>query len=233
MAAHKKSLMQYMLRTKTGNGLIFNGDSMQVFIPQRYEVHDLLVVENVVKSLGIFQINIQGENEPYNLVLPAILTLKPSVTVQKKVNDIDYLICKFEKGDTFLESMTIIKQNFVISKIFIEFMRNGNMPPFLNYDQMATIFDVAQITSGASLPVPHAVLEMMIAHCARNPDKLSEKYRFTNGKKTPVFLGLRDTTNIRDSTTSRLVGSYMMDGINASIVNQSQQRSEVEDLLRQ
>lgn len=233
MPAHKKSLMQYMQKTKTGNGLIFIGDLAKVYIPLRYEVHDLLVTGNVIRTLGIFQVSVQGETEPYNLLLPSILSMKPSATVQKKIDEIEYLICSFVKGDIFLESMTVLKQNFVLSKMFIEFIRNGNMPPWLTYDQMGTIFDIAQVTCGASLPVPHAILEMIISHCSRDPDKLSVKYRYTDQKKQPVFLGLRDTTNVRDSTTSRLVGSYVMDGINASIVNQSQQRSEVEDLLRQ
>ena len=233
MAEHKKRLMQYMQKTKTGNGLIFTGSLAKVYIPLRYEVHDLLGIENVIRTLGIFQVEVKGEEVPYNLLLPAILSMKPSATEQRKINDIEYLICSFVAGDIFLESMTIIKQNFVLSKMFIEFIRNGNMPPWLTYDQMGPIFDVAQVMCGASLPVPHAILEMMVSHCSRDPDKLSVKYRYTNQKKQPVFLGLRDTTNVRDSTTSRLVGSYVMDGINASIVNQSQQRSEVEDLLRQ
>lgn len=232
MAIHKKSFMEYFDRTVKGGGMIFKGSMMKIFIPKRYEIHDLLSVKDTVRSLAIFQIFIAEEKDPYNMLLPAMITMYPSDTEEKTVDDIPYVIATFNKGDVFVDSLVIIKENFVISKMFIEFFRNGHMPPWLSYDQMAEVFDIAQVTCGATLPVPHATLEMMVAQCARYPTNLNLKYRYSKQDKPPTFLGLRNVTDIRDSTTSKLVGSYVMDGINSAIVNQSQERSEVEDLLR-
>lgn len=229
---HKKKLDDYFIKDKKGEALICNAPSMQVFVPQRYEVNNLLTFGEETSVLAIFQMNVEGEKEPFNMFLPAILPMRPSSITQQKLDDVPYYVLGFKKGDIFISMMSIVKQSFVISKIFIEFMRNGNMPPFMSYDQMATVFDLAQITCGVKLPVPHAVMEMMVAHCARDSKNLNLKYRLSSMKEPPVFLGLRNITNVRDSTTSKVVGSYMMEGINSSIVNQSQQRSEIEDLLR-
>ena len=232
MAVHKKRLMDYFVEGHKGQGLICNTRSIKAYIPRRYEIQDLLFIKESIQTLGIFQVFVEEEKEPYNLVLPGIITMYPGGTEEKTIDEVAYLIANFSKGDIFMDSMTIIKQTYVLSKMFIEFFRNGHVPSWMNYDQMATLFDTAQVTCGATLPVPHAILEMIIAHCSRYPTELNLKYRFSKQDVPPKFLGLRNVTDIRDSTTSKLVGSYVMDGINSAIVNQSEQRSEVEDLLR-
>jgi len=138
----------------------------------------------------------------------------------------------FKTGDVFIASKTLIKQSFILGKLFIEFTRNGNVPSFIAYDKLSTTLDVAQTTCGVTLKVPHAVLEMMAAFQSRDPDNLNVQYRHTDMKKPVAYLGLRDTTSIRDSTTSSLLGSYFMEGLNRSLINQSEQQHEIEDLLR-
>ena len=231
MPIHKKSLMGHMEKMK-GGGLVLNAPSARIYVPIRYEIHDLFVQGDKTSFLGVCQIEVEGEKEPYNLVFPAMLDTQPSTILQVNREGIDYYVLVYQKGDVIVTTMEIIQQAFVLAKIFIEFFRNGKMPPWFSYDQMATILDLAQELSGQYLPVPHSVIEMMIAHCARDSKNPSIKYRHTAMKNLPLFLGLRDTTNVRDSTTSRLIGAYFLDGVNSSIVNQSEHRSEVEDLLR-
>lgn len=228
----RKKLTEYLSPQKDGNGYVFVGDEAKVHIPQRYAVHDLLFVEQQIKTLAIFEIFIKGETESYGLLLPALIEMSPSSTYSQKIGNIEYLVAVFNKGDLFINNKTLIKQGYVISKMFIEFNRNGNIPSFLKYDQLATLMDTAQTTCGVSLNVPHAVFEMMNAHQCRDPDNLNIKYRHTDMKKQPAYLGLRNTTNVRDSTSARLLGSYVMDGINTSIINQAEQQHEIEDLLR-
>lgn len=229
---HKNPLSHYLKKDKSGGAYILDAKSAYVLIPQRYAIHDLLAFEENVRALGVCEIQIEGEPIPYNLYLPSILHMAPSSVSQRNVDDVAYFVLEFKKGDVFLMSDVLLKQDFVISKIFIEFIRNGNLPKFMTYDQMAMMFDVAQQTCGVTLPVPHAIIEMIMAHCCRDADNLNVKYRYSDKKKPPVFLGLRDVTNVRDSTTSKIIGSYLLEGINSGIVNQAEHRSETEDLLR-
>lgn len=230
--ATRKKLTDYLSPQKEGDGFVFIGEEAKVFIPQRYEVHDLLFIDQQIKTLAIFEIFINGETDGYGLLLPALIEMSPSSTYTQKNGNVDYLVAVFKKGDLFINNKTLIEQGYLISKMFIEFNRNGNVPSFLSYNQLATLMDTAQITCGVSLGVPHAVFEMMNAHQCRDPDNLNIKYRHTDMKKKPTYLGLRDT-HVRDSTSSRLLGSHVLDGINTSIINQADQSHEVEDLLRQ
>jgi hypothetical protein len=227
-----KQFSKYLKNDPGSDGFIFVGESAKAYIPQRYTVHDLLIVENTVKALGIFTIEVEGDTQKYNLMFPAILEMMPSDTYQQKIDNVEYTVLVFKKGDPFLVSKTMIKQSFILGKMFIEFTRNGNIPPFVSYSQLSTLMDVAQETCGVSLKVLHSIFEMMAAFQARDPNNLNVQYRHTDMKNPAAYLGLRNTTSIRDSATSGLLGSYFMEGLNRSLINQSEQQHEIEDLLR-
>lgn len=226
------AFLKYLKDDKKADSFIFIGKSAKVYIPQRYKVHDLLFVEDTIRALGIFEIKVDDDNKAYPLMLPAMVEMCPSDTYTQKVDDTDYQVLVFKTGDIFLKSKTLIKQSFILGKIFIEFVRNGNVPSFISYDKLSTIFDIAQTTCGVSLKVPHAIFEMMAAFQSRDPNNLNVQYRYTDMKNPVAYLGLRNTTSIRDSTTSSLLGSYFMEGLNRSLINQSEQQHEIEDLLR-
>lgn len=229
---HKKPLSGYCKGMEHGDGYILDEGVLKALIPLRYQVYDMLHVSDHVESLGIFPIHHSNEKEPYYLYLPAIIEMYPSSTNEVRIEDEKYLSLEFVKGDIFIKSRTIVKQDFLIYSMFKEFVRLGNIPPFLSYNQLAMLFDVAQITCGAVINVPHTAFEMMMAYCARDPKDLTKKYRLTDMKKPPVFLGLGNTTHARETTMPKLMGSYFMDGINNAVVNQSTQESELENLLR-
>lgn len=234
MSVHKKKLTDYMQKFKPDGLVSDHSGTIKVFVPQRYEIHDLYLIGEYTSVLGLFQIEVEGEPHLYNLVLPAMVDMQPSTILpwHSTQDEVDYYVLTFRKGDVFIKSLTVLKQGFILSKLFKEFVTNGHMPPWMSYDQMASVFDVTQVVTGKTLPVPHSCFELMVAHCCRDPKSPNIKYRFTSMREKPLFLGLRDVTNVRDSVTSRIVGSYFMDGVNASIVNKSEHRSEVEDLLR-
>jgi hypothetical protein len=227
-------LTDYLTHLKEGGYASNHTGIIKVYVPVRYEIHDFYIVDAFTTVLGIFQIEVEGVTKKFNLLLPVMLDMQPSSLVQyhSSEDDTDYYVLIFKKGDIFIRSDSYIKQTFVLGKLFKEFITNGHMPKWLTYNQIATVFDDAQMLSGVVLSTPHTCFEMMFAHCCRDPKHLNVKYRYSSMSESPVFLGLRDVSNIRDSVTSRLIGSYFLDGVNASIVNPSEQRSEVEDLLR-
>ena len=230
---HKKPLSAYLKKDAHGTASILEAESAQVFVPQRYNIHDLLDFGDITKVLGVFEVQISGEPVNYHLYLPSMLTMCPSSISQRTIDETAYYVFNFKRGDVFLTTNVMMKQDYILSKMFIEFIRNGNIPSFLTYDQMARMFDVAQVTCGVTLPVPHATFEMIFAHCCRDPKDLNRKYRYSDKKDNPVFLGLRNVTHVRDSTTARLVSSHFLEGANSAIVNQIEQRSETEDMLRE
>ena len=51
-------------------------------------------------------------------------------------------------------------------------------------------------------------------------------------QKPAAHIGLRNVAYGTDSTTTRLIGAYAGDGINAVLLNKSLENHDMEDLLR-
>ena len=211
--------------------VIFTGKTLEVFIPKRYETFDLVLVQDVIKTLGIFEMVIDS-NIKKGFLLPALITMVPHETYSTTIDGIDYYVGKFITGDKFMTSKTILKQGHIAYFMFLEFISLGNLPKFLGYEEVAFLFDKAVQMCGVKLNFNHSVFEMIYAHLFRDPNDLTKKYRHTDMKKKPSFIELRSVTWGPDSTSSKLIGSYLGDGLNSALVNQADQPSELENLFR-
>lgn len=217
--------------TKTDTKYIFNGDTCSINIPQRYQAYDMLSLGDDVSTLGIFDMTINEKNY-FKLVLPMIITMKPSGQYTKKVDDKDYYVFTFKKGDEFIVNRTLIKQSFILFSMFKEFIVNGNFPNFLTYEELGKLFDRSQNLCDEKLGAPHAIFEMIFAHLSRDSNNPNVFYRYTDMKEPPLYIGLKNVGYAPTSTTARLIGSYLMEGLNSSIINPSTKNSEIEDILR-
>jgi hypothetical protein len=72
----------------------------------------------------------------------------------------------------------------------------------------------------------------MMAQLHRAYDDLSVMYRQTDLTKPPVQLAMREVAHSASSVTSKIVGSFITEGIVASMVNPSKDQSRLENLLR-
>lgn len=222
--------MQKYFKT-IGDEVIFTGKTLEVFIPKRYENHDMVLVQDIVKTLGIFEMLIDGTIKK-GFLLPALITMMPHETYTTNIEGIDYYVAKFITGNKFMASKTILKQGHIAYFMFLEFVSLGNLPSFLSYDETAFLFDRAVSICGVKLDFNHSIFEMIFAHLFRDSKDLTKKYRHTAMKNPPTFIELRSVTWGTDSTTSKLVGSYLGDGLNSALVNQADQPSELENLFR-
>ena len=173
-----------------------------------------------------------NEKNYFKLVLPMIVDMRPSGQYTKKMDDKDYYVFTFEKGDEFIVNRTLIKKTFILFAMFKEFIVNGNFPYFLTYEELGRLFDRSQDLCGEKLKAPHQIFEMIFAHLSRDSNNLNTFYRYTDMKEPPRWIGLKNTGYAPTSTTARLIGSYLMEGLNSSIVNPTTQNSDVEDILR-
>ncbi len=211
--------------------MIFTGNHLEVRIPIRYKVNEMLIVENFVKTLAIFELVVNKEYT-YGLLLPCMIQMEPSQTSRATIDEVDYQICEFYNGDKFMSSIVVLKEPHISSIMYKEFISLGNLPAFLDYDTTANLFDTAENVCGVNLHTPHAVFEMIYAFLFRDPDDLYIKYRFTDKSKKPTFIGATSVAFGPESTTSKLIGAYFNDGVNSALVNASDKHSDLEDLLR-
>jgi hypothetical protein len=216
----------------TDKEVIFTGDQLVAHVPERYENYELLEFEeNNVVTFGVFDMTINGVLE-HGLLLPSILYLTPS-NIEKVTNSEGTVVydLTFQKNDTFIATTTYVKMDSLVYVAFLEFIQLGKLPKFLNYDQAAFLMARLSKICGLRFDVNHAIVEIMLAHLFRDAKDPNIPYRRTNYKDPPKFIPLQQVSYGATSTTSKLLGSYLTDGLRSALVNQNDVNYEFEAII--
>jgi hypothetical protein len=228
----RPELKQYFKLSPDKKYLIFIGEQMDVLINERYEGRGCLALENgVVRTLGIFDATI-NETIEFGVLIPAIIRMQPTLTEKVADGKYTYLKATFYKGDVFCATSVVRNPQFSYV-MYYEFIYIGAQPKFLNYETIFTLFDVAQEVTGSNFKVAHTVFEVLYSYPYRSQKDIRTQYRLSDKKQPPVFVPLREVAHITSSTTSKLVGSYFSNAIDAALINEADQPTELEELLRQ
>jgi hypothetical protein len=216
---------------QVGNSVVFLGNTLEIFVPVSYQKHGVYDAGDEITVLGVFDMTVDGKEEGY--YLPAKIVIQPSKVETVSVDDNRFFKLTLFQDDVFIKNTEIVRDEYLAYIIFYEFVCGGNTPNFIKYDDTGFIFDVVSEVTGISFPTDHSVFEMIAAELHRDPDNVSKQWRRTDLKKEPLNIPMRLVSHAAISTTSKIIGSYMDAGIDASLVNASDVPSDIEDLLRQ
>ena len=139
---------------------------------------------------------------------------------------------EFVKNDTFIKNVNVVRDSQLAYIIFYEMVYCGKVPDFITYDMMATVFDVVTDVTGVKFPADHVVFEMMTAMLHRDQNNIGTQYRHSDMEKSPLNIPMKLVSHAAISTTARIIGGYMDEGINSSLVNASEIPGDIENLLR-
>jgi hypothetical protein len=216
---------------KKGNSLIFTGDKLEIFIPERYETHGYLNISTTVRTIGFFDMIINDTIET-GYKLAALIEIVPSSSEATTVDGDPVIKLTLHKGDVFIRELKFIKDPKISYILFYEMTFTGRYPKFIQYEDCATIYDyIGHTTSGAS-SISHTIFEIVAMQVTRDSKNVAKLFRHTSMKGDPLFIGLHSIANVATSTSSRITGAYARAGLEASIANASERNSEIEDALR-
>ena len=216
---------------KRGDELIFIGESLKVYILQRWESYHLLEVSDTVKTIGIMDLVIDDRYRA-GLLMLASIEIDPDDSTTVTVDGNTYVILTLSKGNRFICITNVVKDKSITYAVFMEFITRGKWMYTLGYDSIARLFDQAKSMCGAGIPVDHVVLEVIYSHLARDPNNISVQYRHTPMAGDFEMIPLRSVAYATTSTTSRILGSYFNEAINSALINPSEQQHPFEQLLR-
>jgi hypothetical protein len=148
------------------------------------------------------------------------------------LGDIQYVKLSLSNGCKFICNTERIADSAIVYAAWMEFITRGRLPYWITYDALATLFDQAKSMCDQNINVDHVVLELIFSHLCRDPDNLAIQYRHTDRAKLFKAIALRDVGYATTSTTSRLMGSYFGAALNSSLLQTTEDHSEIEDLLR-
>lgn len=209
----------------------FIGDDLKCFIPMRYKAKNMLIVDSMVTALGIFTMLI-NDSIQCGLQIFATIRIDPDSTYETTIDGEDFFVCELKKNNRLMTTLNIMQDNNVGYVAWTEMIASGHLPSYINYENIATLFDDMKEHTGKGTSVNHAAFEMLYAHLFRDADDPHVHYRYTDMKKPPVFINVRNVSYGPTSTQSRIIGSYADDGRNAALVNQAEENHEIEDFFR-
>lgn len=215
-----------------GDTVYFEGDELVLFIPERYEKHGCLDISEKVSVLAIFDGTI-NKDIPFGYMLPAKVVVEPTYIDTVVKNGNRYAKLTLSKGDVFIKNINVVQDSTLAYIVFYEMVYGGRTPDFIDYNENGFIFDEVSRVTGVKFPTDHAIFEMMSAMLHRSQDDIAVQYRLTEMKKAPHVIPLSLVSHAAISTTSKIVGAYMDNGIDAALVNASDIPSDVENILRQ
>lgn len=223
--------------SETGDKSIVTSKGCKLYVPIRFSERGLASVGVEITIVGICAIVV--EDKYYStMVLNAFIRIDPTVTNKVSVDGDDYYEFVFNPGSVVIPSLQLVKQNTLVYRIYDEFINKGRVPWYMQYPEMAKLFDTARKHAGANIGGDHEVTELIVSMIARDPKNRARYYRQAiqspEDLKTnpPAFIPLKSVTYSATNTTNKLAGSYMQDGIVSALVSPAERVERIENLLR-
>lgn len=208
----------------------------KICIPTRFRDRNLASVGATNSSVGIFAIVVDDKYYAISLT-PARINFDPTSINMIKIDGDDYIEFYFEPGSVVISDVELVKDDTLPYYIYNELIAGARIPWYVNYLDMAGLFDEASFHAGFKVGASPAVIGMIISVIARNHKDRTQHYRhalktFNDIKNNPPdWVKFNNVTYTATNTTARLVGSYFVPAIEAALMNPSTSREELEDLL--
>lgn len=222
---------KYFVKDEKSNCTIFTGNICKCYIPKRYEAHDLLSQTDTINTIGVFHMEIDGKVS-LGLLLTAMISMSPSDTYNETIDEDLYLVVELRKGDKIMVTNDIVRNDKLAYVLWVEFIALGRLPKFITYENIPWLFDKIAEVCDINFGINHVIFETLYSHLFRDDKDIFKKYRHTDMKRPPIFIGIRNVAYGPDDTMSKLLGSYSNASLNSALINKSDQASAIELQLR-
>lgn len=215
----------------TKGQIIFEGDLLEVYIPEIYNKHNCLVVGDEIETLAIFDMKINSKIDSGYLA-PCKMKMLPDHFDWVNVEDQKMLKVVFKKGNVFFKSLEYLQEDTLAYTVFLEMINNGRIPNFLSYEDQAELLDIITEVTGMRFPSSHTVHEIIPAFLNRHPEDISIQHRLTDLKLKPITVPMKNVVELTQSFTASSIGGYAEDSLTKSLITSYDSPSLIEEILR-
>jgi hypothetical protein len=210
---------------------------LKIVVPSRFQEKQLATLGSDIYIVGIWAMIVDDKFYGISMT-PAMMQIEPVATQTILMDGDEYLEFSFEKGSRVFVTTDLLKTKTLPYYIFDELLSRGNVPWYLEYEDLPHLFDQAPYHAGVSVGGNHAIFEMICAMIGRVKDDRRIHYRHAatshdqQWKKPPAFVPFRSVIYNAPNTTAKLLGSYASDGLTSALVNPATRVERIEELLR-
>lgn len=220
------------------DGIHYANESISIVFPTVYINKELCIMQGNARLLCIFAIMNYARKEYGIALAPCMLDFNALKINDVLIQDKEYTEIKYHKDDVVLPNgKTVISDDFIFT-VFELFFISGKIPWFLGYEDVAGLLEGCRKFAGSGVgdnPIaPHILCSLV----ARSPSNIDNYYRESINKRedlvkvgTPTYVGLSNPFLSFESTTSKLIGAYLGDGMKAAVINKSDNMQELDKAL--
>lgn len=233
----RKPEMVHAILKELPDKTVIAKENCKIHFPVRFVEKSLAAIANKVTTIGYVAIIV--DDKYYGVCnIPATIRLEPSFIDKVKIGDETYYELDFEKGSVVFSSTELVKVDILTYYIYNELIAGGQIPWYMDYSDLIRIFDDSSKFAGVTIGSNLAIMDMVSANIARDPNDLTKFYRHFitnhNQEKTnpPEILALRNISYGASNTTAKLLGSYFSDGMTSALIHPSTRVEGIEEKLR-
>lgn len=220
---------------KLPNGQAIALKPCQIYIPSRFIDVKLASIAEDVEMVAIYGIVMDGY---YGVSLTnALIKSRPSSTKVEKVDDVEYLVFYYEKGDVVFTDNRVVTMDTLVYYIWSEMVDKGKVPWFVDEQDRTLLLMTAKSHANVSMGASYSLIEMIMATCTRDSVDRTLQWRYVLNKKggvgkaTPVAIGLRNIQFTAETDLARLSGSYPEIGLMSSITRPASSPEGLEKIM--
>lgn len=207
----------------------------KVYFPKRYEAKGLAEMGNTSLVLGIVAFVVDDQYYATMSVITRVPFTADEVNIVN-IEDVPYYELVFRPGSVVIPNMNCLKTDVLCYSVYDLFISKGEIPWYMNYDDLSGLFETTQKYTGATISDRPEILAMCTSLIARNPADLTQYYRQVldqKGIEKPEWVAMKSVEFGATNTVNKLGGSYMQVGIVSSLIDPATRQENIESILRE
>jgi len=219
--------LQYIKMPKEKTGKAVAITDFQFVVPTRFLTRGLLAFSAVVNCLAVGAVIVGNKFKA--VTLTSMIEFVPSSIEQSK--DKKYYIFNFRKGMDFA-SPTVPVSTDVVKPFIDETMVKGNIPEYLDYWDLLSVFENIQATTGSALASDKVIISALVSLLARCEDDTDKPWRLAGPKDKLKWIGFNDVAHSRRDGYAQLIGAYFREGLTGSSLRDEDFMIELEKIMK-
>lgn len=214
----------------------FTNRNLSVLFPELFLSKNLAVIDSFVETVCIFVI--LDENNNYAVtVAPVKQKFFPDRISKININDQVYVKMDFLKGSAFFTNNNAIMTQSFLYDLFETFFLLGKIPWYIGYEELSDLLIDTKKYNGSSIGNDPMIVQLLTSVITRVKGDENEYYRHVVKSKNDLnkykttYKGLNDVYYSLDSTSSKIIGGYLEDGIINAIMDPSKNITPIEKIL--
>jgi hypothetical protein len=219
------------------DGRLVCKQDLDILIPMRFAGRNLAYIGTEISICACAAIVV---GDSYGVLMAcSLVTITPASFSTTTVDNTEYFVFHFAAGSTVIKNVNPVKVDTLTYHMYNEIIAKGNIPWYLDYVMLGTLFDTAWSHAGARVAENPEVMELLVSLMARDPKDMTKYYRTTVAslsdltKNKPAFIPLKNEQFAPSNTLSRLGGNYFDNALVAALNHPSERVESLEGSVLQ